>query len=72
MRIALAWLLHWSPNILLIPAHRRFSICGENLMAATLDCPRKLLLRSTVWRRSHIASRVQDPANRASGKKLLT
>jgi aryl-alcohol dehydrogenase-like predicted oxidoreductase len=37
MQVALAWLLHRSPNILLIPGTSSLEHLGENLRAATLQ-----------------------------------
>jgi pyridoxine 4-dehydrogenase len=39
MQVALAWLLHRSPNILLIPGTSSVEHLRENLMAATLELP---------------------------------
>jgi aryl-alcohol dehydrogenase-like predicted oxidoreductase len=39
MQVALAWLLHRSPNILLIPGTSSLGHLRENLAAATLDLP---------------------------------
>ena len=39
MQIALAWLLHRSPNILLIPGTSSVEHLRENLKAATLQLP---------------------------------
>jgi aryl-alcohol dehydrogenase-like predicted oxidoreductase len=41
MQIALAWLLHRSPNILLIPGTSSLKHLRENLNAATLQLPRE-------------------------------
>ena len=43
MQIALAWLLHRSPNILLIPGTSSVQHLRENLKAATLKLPEKAL-----------------------------
>jgi pyridoxine 4-dehydrogenase len=43
MQVALAWLLHRSPNILLIPGTSSVQHLRENLMAATLRLPREAL-----------------------------
>ena len=43
MQIALAWLLHRSPNILLIPGTSSVSHLHENLRAATLQLPPETL-----------------------------
>ena len=43
MQIALAWLLHRSPNILLIPGTSSLKHLRENLAAATLQLPPKAL-----------------------------
>jgi aryl-alcohol dehydrogenase-like predicted oxidoreductase len=42
MQVALAWLLHRAPNILLIPGTSSVKHLGENLAAATLQLPREL------------------------------
>jgi aryl-alcohol dehydrogenase-like predicted oxidoreductase len=39
MQVALAWLLHRSPNILLIPGTSSVAHLNENLAAATLQLP---------------------------------
>jgi pyridoxine 4-dehydrogenase len=43
MQVALAWLLHRSPNILLIPGTSSIAHLRENLKAATLALPRKVM-----------------------------
>jgi len=43
MQVALAWLLHRSPNILLIPGTSSVAHLRENLKAATLQLPREVL-----------------------------
>jgi pyridoxine 4-dehydrogenase len=43
MQVALAWLLHRSPNILLIPGTSSLAHLRENLAAATLQLPREIL-----------------------------
>jgi pyridoxine 4-dehydrogenase len=43
MQVALAWLLHRSPNILLIPGTSSVQHLRENLMAATLELPEEAL-----------------------------
>jgi pyridoxine 4-dehydrogenase len=43
MQLALAWLLHRSPNILLIPGTSSVAHLRENLEAATLEIPRDVL-----------------------------
>jgi aryl-alcohol dehydrogenase-like predicted oxidoreductase len=43
MQVALAWLLHRSPNILLIPGTSSVSHLGENLAAASLRLPPETL-----------------------------
>ena len=43
MQVALAWLLHRSPNILLIPGTSSLSHLRENLAAATLQIPSETL-----------------------------
>jgi aryl-alcohol dehydrogenase-like predicted oxidoreductase len=39
MQVALAWLLHRAPNILLIPGTSSVAHLRENLAAAELDLP---------------------------------
>jgi len=43
MQIALAWLLHRSPNILLIPGTSSLQHLRENLQAATIEIPADVL-----------------------------
>jgi pyridoxine 4-dehydrogenase len=43
MQVALAWLLHRSPNILLIPGTSSVAHLRENLKAATLALPQKVM-----------------------------
>ena len=43
MQVALAWLLHHSPNILLIPGTSSVKHLHENLKAATLQLPDKII-----------------------------
>lgn len=43
MQVALAWLLHRSPNILVIPGTSTLNHLHENLKAATLQIPAELL-----------------------------
>jgi pyridoxine 4-dehydrogenase len=43
MQVALAWLLHRSPNILLIPGTSTLTHLRENLKAATLQLPPKMI-----------------------------
>jgi aryl-alcohol dehydrogenase-like predicted oxidoreductase len=43
MQVALAWLLHRSPNILLIPGTSSLAHLRENLAAARLTLPREAL-----------------------------
>ena len=43
MQVALAWLLHRSPNILVIPGTSSLTHLRENLMAAALQIPAELL-----------------------------
>jgi pyridoxine 4-dehydrogenase len=43
MQVALAWLLHRSPNILLIPGTSSVAHLRENLKAATLQLPRGVM-----------------------------
>jgi pyridoxine 4-dehydrogenase len=45
MQVALAWLLHRSPNILLIPGTSSTAHLGENLDAATLKLPSEVMNR---------------------------
>lgn len=44
MQVALAWLLHRSPNILLIPGTSSLNHLRENLVAAQLEIPAELLV----------------------------
>jgi pyridoxine 4-dehydrogenase len=44
MQLALAWLLHRSPNILLIPGTSSIQHLRENLKAATLQVPREVIV----------------------------
>ena len=43
MQVALAWLLHRAPNILLIPGTSSVAHLRENLAAANLELPRDML-----------------------------
>ena len=43
MQVALAWLLHRSPNILLIPGTSSLEHLRENLKAATLQLPAEVI-----------------------------
>jgi aryl-alcohol dehydrogenase-like predicted oxidoreductase len=43
MQVALAWLLHRSPNILLIPGTSSVEHLRENLKAATLQLPAEVI-----------------------------
>ena len=43
MQVALAWLLHRAPNILLIPGTSSVAHLRENLAAAELELPRDAL-----------------------------
>jgi pyridoxine 4-dehydrogenase len=43
MQVALAWLLHRSPNVLLIPGTSSVGHLRENLKAATLQLPREVI-----------------------------
>jgi len=45
MQVALAWLLHRSPNILLIPGTSSTAHLRENLQAAALQLPPEILAR---------------------------
>jgi pyridoxine 4-dehydrogenase len=45
MQVALAWLLHRSPNILLIPGTSSLAHLRENLSAATLQLPSEIIAR---------------------------
>ena len=53
MQVALAWLLHRAPNILLIPGTSSVEHLGENLAAASMELPRETIavLDSIVPRR---------------------
>jgi aryl-alcohol dehydrogenase-like predicted oxidoreductase len=44
MQVALAWLLHRAPNILLIPGTSSVAHLRENLAAAALQLPPKALV----------------------------
>jgi aryl-alcohol dehydrogenase-like predicted oxidoreductase len=43
MQVALAWLLHRSPNILLIPGTSSVKHLRENLQAASLQLPSEMI-----------------------------
>jgi aryl-alcohol dehydrogenase-like predicted oxidoreductase len=43
MQVALAWLLHRSPNILLIPGTSTLTHLSENLNAANLQLPPEVI-----------------------------
>jgi aryl-alcohol dehydrogenase-like predicted oxidoreductase len=43
MQVALTWLLHRSPNILLIPGTSSVQHLRENLKAATLRLPSEMI-----------------------------
>jgi aryl-alcohol dehydrogenase-like predicted oxidoreductase len=43
MQVALAWLLHRSPNMLLIPGTSSLEHLRENLKAATLQLPAEMI-----------------------------
>jgi aryl-alcohol dehydrogenase-like predicted oxidoreductase len=45
MQVALAWLLHRSPNILLIPGTSSLRHLRENLQAATVELPKEALVQ---------------------------
>jgi aryl-alcohol dehydrogenase-like predicted oxidoreductase len=45
MQVALAWLLHRSPNILLIPGTSSVEHLRENLSAAALRLPSEMVAR---------------------------
>ena len=45
MQVALAWLLHRAPNILLIPGTSSLAHLAENLAAAALQLPESALRR---------------------------
>jgi aryl-alcohol dehydrogenase-like predicted oxidoreductase len=45
MQVALAWLLHRSPNILLIPGTSSLRHLRENLQAATVALPKDALVQ---------------------------
>jgi aryl-alcohol dehydrogenase-like predicted oxidoreductase len=53
MQVALAWLLHRSPNILLIPGTSSTEHLRENLRAATLQLPPKVLAELDAIGRGH-------------------
>jgi pyridoxine 4-dehydrogenase len=53
MQVALAWLLHRSPNILLIPGTSSTKHLRENLRAATLQLPAKVLAELDAIGRGH-------------------
>ena len=56
MQVALAWLLHRAPNILLIPGTSSVKHLHENLGAAALELPREVRMKIdtiAVGRRSH-------------------
>jgi pyridoxine 4-dehydrogenase len=53
MQVALAWLLHRSPNILLIPGTSSTEHLQENLRAATLQLPPKVLAELDAIGRGH-------------------
>jgi pyridoxine 4-dehydrogenase len=44
MQVALAWLLHRAPNILLIPGTSSVNHLRENLDAATLQLPPEVIV----------------------------
>jgi aryl-alcohol dehydrogenase-like predicted oxidoreductase len=48
MQVALAWLLHRAPNILLIPGTSSLTHLRENLAAAQLSLPDAVLARLNV------------------------
>jgi pyridoxine 4-dehydrogenase len=43
MQVALAWLLHRAPNILLIPGTSSVEHLRENLEAASMELPRETI-----------------------------
>ena len=45
MQVALAWLLHRSPNILLIPGTSSLAHLRENLAAAEVELPDAVMAR---------------------------
>jgi pyridoxine 4-dehydrogenase len=53
MQVALAWLLHRSPNILLIPGTSSTEHLQENLRAATLQLPPRVLAELDAIGRGH-------------------
>jgi aryl-alcohol dehydrogenase-like predicted oxidoreductase len=56
MQVALAWLLHRAPNILLIPGTSSVKHLRENLGAATVELPREVRMKLdtiAVMHRSH-------------------
>jgi aryl-alcohol dehydrogenase-like predicted oxidoreductase len=61
MQVALAWLLHRSPNILLIPGTSSVGHLRENLSAATLQLPRDVIAcLDSIDRRSPAAGGVES------------
>ena len=53
MQVALAWLLHRAPNILLIPGTSSLAHLHENLAAAELSLPQDVLARLDAIRQAH-------------------
>jgi aryl-alcohol dehydrogenase-like predicted oxidoreductase len=45
MQVALAWLLHRAPNVLLIPGTSKVAHLKENIAAATLELSEQQLQR---------------------------
>src|SRR5215217_12056 len=65
MQVALAWLLHRSPNILLIPGTSSVAHLRENVAAASLSCRRRASPRSTESRADSDSARGWPPARQA-------
>ncbi|NPD67392.1 aldo/keto reductase family oxidoreductase [Lichenicola cladoniae] len=61
MQVALAWLLHRAPNVLLIPGTSSLAHLRENLAAAELELPDDVLAKlDTIGRPAAPASAAQD------------
>lgn len=61
MQVALAWLLHRAPNVLLIPGTSSLAHLRENLAAAELELPDDVLAKlDTIGRPATSASAAQD------------
>jgi pyridoxine 4-dehydrogenase len=63
MQIALAWLLHRSPNILLIPGTSSTKHLRENLNAATLELPREIISKLDAIAETVRTSKAAQPAH---------